>query len=1201
MSLLQRRNAWRRVAFAIAICAVGYPAAAAKDTGSVKEAEQNLKDEDPNTALITLKNAIRKSPQDPAIRVKIARVYLRLGDASSAEREARTARDLNGDEADYLPVLIDALLSQKKFKDLYDLIEPGDRDPVLESRIRTALGIAAVRLGYDTRAEALLRDAIRLDPGNVEPRTELARFLNGTRPEEADRVIDEAVAANPQSAQLLQAKGEIQWSRGDPAGAVRLFDEALKIDPKYQVARLSRANANVLRGEFAAADEDLDAILQAVPNNFGANYLRGLEQVKQGQFVAADRTLDSISSAFPAFAAGYFLQGVTKLGLGQLNVGEGILKKYLALVPGNPEATRLMATAALQQHDPSRAIDYLNPLVEKLPPDPTTLTLLGNAYMADRKPELALQQFEKAAALDPDNAMTKTRVAVAEIRAGKSREGLEQLEQVFNGQADPAIAGPTLVLAELRAGRIDKAAEVAASLIRQDADNPLYQVLLGEVRVAQRDDEGAKTEFYAALTKNPEFAAAARDLALLYIRSGRTDDARKVYSDLLAKKPADTTALLGLADIAIAEKRWPETVDLLNQARAASKFDPTAGLKLIQLDEQRGDWNSAKAVAAELYALFPRDVNVAVALGRARLGAGDTNAAISAYKLAHQLAPGSTPIRSSYVALLKQAKFFREAFDALQEAVIREPQNASLKAELIRVDAEVDGVDGAVSRAREFAASDAGNSIYDLVSAELYEKAGRVADAAALLEKALAVRPADDGLAVDLSRLYARTGDFGKAESLLTARLRTDQNNIAASSALAPLYLMTGRPSDAKKAYGDVLSQKPDDIPALIGLADIAVGERQWPDAIDYAKRARHAAPNDPSPGIRLVNLYGLRRDWKNATATVAELADKFATNVDVLDVQARVQFAAGDVDGAVSTYQRAHEIAPDSLPILSSYVDLLRAAKKSSEARTVLQAAVDRNRREGSLKGELIRVEAEIGDLGAGLSLARDFAKNDPDNSLYDRVSAEIYERAGRGEDAAGLLEKAIAARPSDTDLTIALARLYRRTGLPAKAEAVLKARLKVDPKDSDARMDLAMLYSAQKRDAAAIAEYSNLIDIRPTDPVLLNNLAWLYHRQGEPAKARELAERALALAPNDARIDDTLGWILLGEGENDRAMAYLNSASLVAPGDPGIQYHRAVALQRIGRASDAREVLETLLGSSGSFAEKAEAEKLLQELKRG
>jgi predicted Zn-dependent protease len=157
----------------------------------------------------------------------------------------------------------------------------------------------------------------------------------------------------------------------------------------------------------------------------------------------------------------------------------------------------------------------INPLVEKLPPDSTTLTLLGNAYMVDRKPELALQQFEKAAALDPENAMIKTRVAVAEIRTGKGREGLGQLEQVLSGQADPAIAGPTLVLAELRAGRVDKAAEVVASLIRRDGDNPLYQTLLGEVRVAQRDDDGAKAAYSAALTKKsgicggcPRFGAA---------------------------------------------------------------------------------------------------------------------------------------------------------------------------------------------------------------------------------------------------------------------------------------------------------------------------------------------------------------------------------------------------------------------------------------------------------------------------------------------------------------------------------------------------------------------------------------------------------------------------------------------------------------------------------------------------------------------
>jgi tetratricopeptide (TPR) repeat protein len=113
-----------------------------------------------------------------------------------------------------------------------------------------------------------------------------------------------------------------------------------------------------------------------------------------------------------------------------------------------------------------------------------------------------------------------------------------------------------------------------------------------------------------------------------------------------------------------------------------------------------------------------------------------------------------------------------------------------------------------------------------------------------------------------------------------------------------------------------------------------------------------------------------------------------------------------------------------------------------------VLRAALRRDPQNASLKGDLARVEAEIGGLEAGLAAAHNFAGNDPDNSLYDRVSAELYEKAGRREEAIGLLEKTVAGRPSDTDLTVALSRLYRRMGVPDKAEAVLKTRLEAGPK---------------------------------------------------------------------------------------------------------------------------------------------------------
>ena len=138
-----------------------------------------------------------------------------------------------------------------------------------------------------------------------------------------------------------------------------------------------------------------------------AKYLRGLEYVRQQNYVAADQISSAIAGAFTAFPYGYYVQGATKFALGQAEAAEGMLGEYLGRVPGDPEATRLIASAALQQHGAARAIDYLKPLADKSRPDAKTLALLGNAYMVDGKPELALQQFEKAASIDPENKAIK--------------------------------------------------------------------------------------------------------------------------------------------------------------------------------------------------------------------------------------------------------------------------------------------------------------------------------------------------------------------------------------------------------------------------------------------------------------------------------------------------------------------------------------------------------------------------------------------------------------------------------------------------------------------------------------------------------------------------------------------------------------------------------------------------------------------------
>src|SRR5215471_17046368 len=139
---------WLSFALAAAVfTAISDPVGAKEASVSVKEAEQYVAKGDLKAAEIELKNAIRQSPQDPILRSRLAQVYLQLGDPGMAEREARAARERNGDESDYLATLADALLQQEKFADLPDQIRLGDRVPAFESKVRTALATAAAGLG----------------------------------------------------------------------------------------------------------------------------------------------------------------------------------------------------------------------------------------------------------------------------------------------------------------------------------------------------------------------------------------------------------------------------------------------------------------------------------------------------------------------------------------------------------------------------------------------------------------------------------------------------------------------------------------------------------------------------------------------------------------------------------------------------------------------------------------------------------------------------------------------------------------------------------------------------------------------------------------------------------------------------------------------------------------------------------------------
>ena len=170
-----------------------------------------------------------------------------------------------------------------------------------------------------------------------------------------------------------------------------------------------------------------------------------------------------------------------------------------------------------------------------------------------------------------------------------------------------------------------------------------------------------------------------------------------MYSDELVGKPDDEAALLGLANIAIGEKKWAEATGYIDRARTAAPDDTAPELTLVRAYEQQQDWADAKTVASALSAQFPSDVKCCRRRRRPSSGPAIRTGRSPATNALHELAPNSLPILSRYLNLLNSAKYYREARGVLQDAIDRDPKNPSLKVDLVRVSHELDGVDAAVS------------------------------------------------------------------------------------------------------------------------------------------------------------------------------------------------------------------------------------------------------------------------------------------------------------------------------------------------------------------------------------------------------------------------------------------------------------------------------------------------------------------------
>jgi Flp pilus assembly protein TadD len=193
---------------------------------------------------------------------------------------------------------------------------------------------------------------------------------------------------------------------------------------------------------------------------------------------------------------------------------------------------------------------------------------------------------------------------------------------------------------------------------------------------------------------------------------------------------------------------------------------------------------------------------------------------------------------------------------------------------------------------------------------------------------------------------------------------------------------------------------------------------------------------------------------------------------------------------------------------------------------------------------------------------------------------------------------QEALAATPSPLLLGRLVASLVR-TGQGDAAIKTLGDWIAKHPDDLSAIEQLADLEIVSNRNDDAVKHLQAVLSKKPHDAVALNNLAWVYQQQGDK-RAEQTAQQAYILSPS-GQTADTLGWILISNGDTSRGLPLMRQAVAQAGSDPRILYHYAVALKDTGERAEAIKMLNAVVANKGQFTEKADAQKLLDQLNKG
>lgn len=857
------------------------------------------------TAVIELKNAVEKNPQNAQARLLLGKIYIETGDGASAEKELNSAQE-QGVAATVVAVpMANALLLQGRHKDaLAKLSDVTSLSASGMAEAHVVKGKSYLGLGELQHAEEEFQAALNGQPDSPiawQGQTLLAYAKQQW--DEATRWNEKVLASDPKSVEALVLKGDIALARNDAKVAEAAYGSAVKLRPDNAVYRIGLAIAQINTGKFAEAKSQLDTVLKSFPHDPTANYYRALAAYQLKEYESAKTHAEEALSASQEDLRSRLLAATANYALGQLEAANKHIKIVLASAPSYEPARMLQAAIQFKMGQASEAATSLKGITHFSENDAKLLNAIGIAALQQGKTDIGLELLQKAAQAHPNDPFARTRLGIARSAKGEYQAGIDDFEQAMRMNPKLVAAEALVAMDQLRAGNTDKALQAALRLQQGMPNNPDGFTLAGLAHVMNKQYAEAKTSFNKALSIQPGNPNASQNLASLALMDGNRDQARRLLQASIQKNPGYIQTILRLVDLDLQNGQVKQAENSLKDALDKNPTSLALRLALGNFYLTQRKPEMTLKLTEEVLPKHPNDPSILELQGVAQLQMGQPSLAINALQKATNVAPNSPSSHFQLALAYEQLNNLARANQELQAAQKLAPNFGPAKFAQARLLAKGGKLDDAQALLKQLAAAYPNDPSVMALRGDLALGQNRPQEAVNLYKTALALQESNS-LIARLAASQLRAGDPSGSIGTLNAWLKRYPNDHYTRGILADALLATGQPREARAQYAKIAQRDPNNVAVLNNLAWSSMQMGAVDEALSYANRAYKLAPEQPQ----------------------------------VLDTLAMILLRKGNTTEAVNTLSKALDRAPGNTGIRLHYAQALNIAGKQEQARQVLK-----------------------------------------------------------------------------------------------------------------------------------------------------------------------------------------------------------------------------------------------------------------------